>query len=117
MNESVKADLLYALSQAPELLKAGDAAALKELSDHTIHNAAIFQEQDSLSFAVVMYSLSKVIERAKDFNAAHAASLKGPWSFWTVFLAGKFLEEKESRRRVIATLVMLSGIMVTVLWG
>ena len=75
MNESVKADLLYALSQAPGLLKAGDATALKELSDHTIHNASIFQDQDSLSLAVVMYSLSKVIERAKDFNAAHAASL------------------------------------------
>ena len=48
---------------------------------------------------------------------AYAASAKRLWSLWTVVLAGHFLQEKDFLRRVLATLVMLGGIAITVIWG
>ncbi|MBS1267137.1 MAG: hypothetical protein MAG795_01109 [Candidatus Woesearchaeota archaeon] len=63
MNETVKKDLINAAKNAIKILKRGDYFELKELSNHTIHNASIFQDQYSISNAVIMYSLSKVLER------------------------------------------------------
>ena len=40
-----------------------DIMDMKELSNHTIHNASIFQDEDSVSVAILIYSLSKIIER------------------------------------------------------
>ncbi|MDO8492046.1 MAG: DMT family transporter [bacterium] len=49
--------------------------------------------------------------------AAYASSLKRLQALWTVIIAGKFLEEKETGRRVIATLLMFLGIILSVLWN
>ncbi len=40
-----------------------DNIKLKTLSNYTIHNASIFQDEDSISIATLTYSLSKIIER------------------------------------------------------
>lgn len=48
---------------------------------------------------------------------AYAASLKRLWSLWTVILAGQFLKERDFTKRLIATLIMLLGIAITVIWG
>lgn len=66
MNEVVKKDILHVLLSAMEILNVEeekDVADLRELSNHTIHNASIFQDEDSISVAILVYSLSKVIER------------------------------------------------------
>jgi hypothetical protein len=66
MDEVVKKDILNVLSDVVKILKAGDGkdvAELMELSNHTIHNASVFQDEDSVSIAILIYSLSKVIER------------------------------------------------------
>ena len=66
MDEAVKKDILKVLSDAAAILEVEedrDVADLMELSDHTIHNASIFQDEDSVSIATLIYSLSKVIER------------------------------------------------------
>ncbi len=65
MNDIIKEDLLSILSNAIEIIKKGDVLGLKELSNHTIHNASIFQDEDSVSIAVIIYSLSKILERGK----------------------------------------------------
>ncbi len=65
MNESVKTDLISAAKNAIEILKRKEYFELKELSNHTIHNASIFQDEYSVSNAVIMYSLSKVLERGQ----------------------------------------------------
>ena len=49
--------------------------------------------------------------------ASYAASAKRMWSFWTVLLAGKFLSEKHIGRRLGASAVMFSGILITVFLG
>lgn len=42
-----------------------DNVKLKILSNYTIHNASIFQDEDSISIATITYALSKIIERYK----------------------------------------------------
>jgi len=66
MNEIIKKDILSILSSTIEILKVKeekDIVEMKELSNHTIHNASIFQDEDSISVAILIYSLSKIIER------------------------------------------------------
>ncbi len=66
MNETVKNDILTIISRTIEILKVKeekDLVELKNLSNHTIHNASIFQDEDSVSIAILIYSLSKIIER------------------------------------------------------
>src|SRR3989338_2111182 len=66
MNETVKVDIVAILSNAIGILNVKeekDVVELKELSNHVIHNASIFQDEDSISIAILVYSLSKVIER------------------------------------------------------
>lgn len=45
-----------------------DVFELKVLSNHTIHNASIFQDKDSITVAIVIYSLYKILDRNKDIN-------------------------------------------------
>lgn len=66
MDEVVKKDILRVLSDVTDILKVEeekDVADLRELSNHVIHDASIFQDEDSVSIAILIYSLSKVIER------------------------------------------------------
>ncbi|MBS3106456.1 hypothetical protein J4419_02220 [Candidatus Woesearchaeota archaeon] len=66
MEEIVRKDILELLKDTASLLKAKypNTNELKNISNRTVHNASIFQDEDSISFAVLIYSLSKVIERA-----------------------------------------------------
>ncbi len=69
MNDTIKEDIIFILSAAIDILKVKeekDTSELKELSNRTIHNASIFQDEDSVSIAILIYSLSKVIEREVD---------------------------------------------------
>ncbi len=59
-----------------------------------------------LSYAALNYSL-----------AAYAASVKRLWSLWAVILSGKFLGERHIKEKLIATLIMIVGILVTVFLG
>lgn len=66
MNETIKKDILSILSGIINILRVKeekDIVEIKELSNHTIHNASIFQDEDSVSIAILIYSLSKIIER------------------------------------------------------
>jgi len=66
MIDLVKKDILKILIRALDILEEReekDIVELKDLSDHTIHNSSIFQDKDSISLAILIYSLSKIIER------------------------------------------------------
>ena len=63
MNPVVKRDIIDVLEKVLKALKDNDAAALGELSNHVIHDASIFQDDDSVSFAILVYALSKTIQR------------------------------------------------------
>jgi len=66
MIDIIKKDIISVLTELAEILKVkedADIAQMRELSNHTIHNASIFQDEDSISVAILIYSLSKIIER------------------------------------------------------
>lgn len=66
MHDIIKKDIIAVLSKLVEILNVkeeSDVAEIKELSNHVIHNASVFQDEDSISVAILIYSLSKIIER------------------------------------------------------
>ena len=66
MYEVVKKDITSVLTELMDILKSKDESnflQIKELSNHVIHNASVFQDEDSISVAVLIYSLSKIMER------------------------------------------------------
>lgn len=60
-----KDNVLYILSTARKAIKKENLTLLKELSDHTVHSASIYQDTDSITVAVIVYALSKIFERSK----------------------------------------------------
>ncbi len=61
--KAVKKDLLKVLKKAQRDINNGNTKRLKHLSDLTIHNTSVFQDPDSLALAVVIYAISKLIDR------------------------------------------------------
>ncbi|MAG24605.1 hypothetical protein CMI47_03405 [Candidatus Pacearchaeota archaeon] len=50
-------------NQIKEALEKKDPLKLKDLSNHTIHTASTIQDPTSITIAVIIYTLSKLIER------------------------------------------------------
>jgi len=63
MKEDIKHDILSVISDALPALQERDSRKLREISDHTLHTASIYQDKDSITIAVAMYAISKLIER------------------------------------------------------
>ena len=72
MNDLIKKDILSVLTELSVILKERketDITEIKSLSNHVIHNSSVFQDEDSVSVAILIYALSKIIERKqKDFD-------------------------------------------------
>ncbi len=58
-------NVLYVLRRTQTAVNSRDIFQLKELSNRTIHDASIFQDTDSISVAVMVYALSKLVERSR----------------------------------------------------
>lgn len=58
-------NILKILEGTKTALKSQDSVRLKELSDRTVHTASTSQDPDNIVIAVIVYSLSKIIEREK----------------------------------------------------
>lgn len=69
LHTSVKEDIISVLQKGIKALLNADLVALREESDHIIHCSAIFQRQESIQTAVVIYALSKILERGKTIDA------------------------------------------------
>ena len=79
MNPVVKKDILSVLEKGSLLLMKEDSFGLHQISNRNVHNASIFQDEDSIMVGIVMYALSKVIQRAKidkNYIAKQLASAK-----------------------------------------
>jgi hypothetical protein len=62
MVEEVK-NVLRILRETLDSLESKNSVKLKELSNQTIHSASISQDSENVAIAVIVYSLSKIIER------------------------------------------------------
>jgi hypothetical protein len=56
-------NILRILKETKDSLKKEDSQKLKLLSDQTIHSATIYQDSDNIIVAVLVYSISKMIQR------------------------------------------------------
>jgi len=63
-----KKNILRILTETLKAVKEDDNIKLKELSNQTIHTASITQDPDNIVIAVVIYSLSKIIERRENYR-------------------------------------------------
>ena len=66
MFPKVKEDIISVLKKAIPAVKKEDFTELSNLSNQTIHNASVFQDQDSITMAVLMYSLSKFCQACEE---------------------------------------------------
>jgi predicted transcriptional regulator len=64
MADVIRQDILRVLADTIEALRQGDYDRLIPISNRTIHNAAIYQDDLSLATATLIYALGKVQERA-----------------------------------------------------
>jgi len=53
----------HVLQESMQATTRKDAPKLKDLSDHTIHSSCHYQDVGSITIAVMLYTLSKIIER------------------------------------------------------
>lgn len=63
MLPQVKEDIINVLTLSIEALENEKHQDLGEISNHIIHDASVFQDDDSLSIAVLIYALSKIVQR------------------------------------------------------
>ncbi len=61
MNQIVKTDILSIFSETRKVIEHNEISELKDISNHSIHNASIFQDSDSITIAVIIYSLYKIL--------------------------------------------------------
>lgn len=62
-----KENILRIFKETKEAVEKENSVKLKELSNQTIHTASLSQDPDNIAVAVIVYSLSKIIER-KDYR-------------------------------------------------
>lgn len=65
MEERIKQDILNVLKESLKAIKTRDSLKLKELSNQTIHNSSIHQDNYSILTAIITYMLSKIFERTR----------------------------------------------------
>jgi hypothetical protein len=73
MEEEVRRDILKVLRKMYSAIRKCDAGSMKFASDYTLHNSTMYQDKDSVSIAVIVYSLYKIcsrerIKRSKEFE-------------------------------------------------
>ncbi len=76
MDDRIKGDLITILDSSIGALNEHDSMELRSISDHTIHNASIFQDKDSITIAVIVYALSKLIDRMSRMEPVVISSLE-----------------------------------------
>jgi len=60
-----KENIIDIFEKAKKAIKEEDVIAIKDLSNRTIHTSAIYQDPDNINVAVILYALSKIIERTR----------------------------------------------------
>lgn len=58
-------NIIDILEKAKKAIKQEDTILIKELSNRTIHSSSIDQDPDNINIAVILYALSKIIERTR----------------------------------------------------
>ena len=60
-----KENVLDILKKTKKAIKDSDIMLIKQLSNRTVHTSSIYQDSDNIAVAVIVYALSKILEREK----------------------------------------------------
>ncbi len=74
MRKEVREDILKVLDESIQILlptKNVDINHLKELSNHTIHDIFLYQDEDAISIALLIYSMYKILSRDPENHLMH----------------------------------------------
>lgn len=63
MNEVEQLDLIRILNKTYNAIKRQNVKRLRTLSDHIIDDASVFQDNYTISLAIIIYTLSKIFEK------------------------------------------------------
>lgn len=98
-------NILRIFSEAREAMKAGDASKIRALSDQTNNTASRTQDPDNIAVAVIIYSISKILERE------NYKSYPGWQKFYknTLVYFDKIISELKSGKEVGGTLKLMRG--------
>ena len=58
-----KENVIEILEKAKKAIRESDVIEIKNLSNRTMHTSSIYQDPDNINIAVILYALSKIIER------------------------------------------------------
>jgi len=116
-----KENILKILEGTKQAIKKGDATTIKNLSNQTTNTAALTHDPDNIAIAVIVYSISKVLER-EDYK-----KLSGWSEFYTTIFpsidntiaAIKNNEEKairENLNNLRQSLMKVSGSLKKYVW-
>jgi predicted transcriptional regulator len=83
------------LKQASQALKQEDVAVLKEISNQTVHCSSCFQDPGTTAMAVVIYALSKLIERKESLNIKRWSETSKKIQSYLLLAQGAVKDEKE----------------------
>ncbi len=89
MHPIVQKDILAILPKAIGALQQKDFVLLTELSNRTIHDASIYQDDDSITSAILMYALSKLAQRCCEAGIAYADIQNSLKKAYTELKSGK----------------------------
>ncbi|MFH1211165.1 MAG: hypothetical protein V1645_04610 [archaeon] len=121
MRAEIKQDIISIIKEALAAIKQNDTEKLREISDHTIHNASIYQDKNSTSIAVIIYSLSKVFEKHeykeyknwKDFYMKCIKNLEQAKYNLTMDQVGRYSTNIKTLFRLISEIEQQLGMFIT----
>ena len=93
MDEHIRNNIIRVLDKATKSIKEDNIKQLKDLSNETIHDATIYQDEYSITVAVLIYSLSKIYERE-----THYGKFKG----WKIFCFDCFRGLEVAKEKLVA---------------
>lgn len=108
MIEIIRKDIINILKKGLKVVEKEDLIALDELSNHTIHDASIFQDKDSIKIAVIIYALAKIIKRGEEADKSWADDKKRIIQYIEHALI--FLEKKNDKKYRKEISLLLKGI-------
>lgn len=65
MDSGLKRDVISVLEGVIQSFSKYDPDSIMELSDHITHSASIYQDEDTLLVAIIVYSIGKIIAKGK----------------------------------------------------
>lgn len=109
MDEQVKKEVLVLLQQSLVAVQQDDIKTLRDLSNRIIHSAGIYQDESVILVSVVVYGLSKVLERSdyrayRDWGRFHHVALT------SLQQAAVFLQQNNEQQYVLTLQELLKSL-------